>query len=96
MDCVAFLCVVAPLRDHFLLWESISRKAAKALSSPEGPTTLQSLPFRRETDFLILYSGVQKPFQKTLGRGCRIIARGFNPGFGINERQSPGRGGRIL
>jgi hypothetical protein len=66
MDCVASLCVVAPLRDHNLLWESMSRKAAKALSSPEGPKTTEPAFTSRNRFFLTLYSGVRKPFRNTL------------------------------
>jgi len=35
--CSPFLCVFAPLREHFPFWEWDSRKAAKAQRFPEGP-----------------------------------------------------------
>jgi len=77
IECPAFLCAFAPLREYIPFWESVSRKGAKAQSCPEGPSITESA-FSSRNRFLTSYSVASKTFCNTFRRVGAGVA-GANP-----------------
>jgi hypothetical protein len=93
IDCSAFLCAFAALREANSFWQKGSRKGAKAQSCPDGPALIAHAFLPRNRFFDLLLCGV-----KTLSEHP-LTALGFSssvhPGLRspfdrLRARSSPG------